>query len=214
MKNIDDISKLKEFDKGNIYKTITLFPEQIKQAWDDINHEDFTPKECAISKNVVIAGMGGSALGGRVVDSLITQRCRVPIEVFTEYHIPNYVNQNSLVILSSYSGNTEETLSDTNEAIKKNAKIFGITTGGKLKEILKNNNFSSYIFDPKHNPSGQPRMALGYSISAIISILSKCEFINLNSEEIDNITKSLKTLIKDFSIEKPAKENIAKNLSY
>ena len=56
-------------------------------------------------------------------------------------------------------------------------------------------------------------MALGYSISAIISILSKCEFINLNSDEINNITKSLKTLIKDFSIEKPAKENIAKNLS-
>ena len=128
MNNLDNVEAFERYDKGKILATIRLLPDQIEQAWENLKDIQI-PKDYHDVENVVICGMGGSALGGRIVDSLMANRVFVPIEVFTEYDIPNYVNSRSLVILTSYSGNTEETLNAAHEAINKKAKIFGITTG-------------------------------------------------------------------------------------
>ena len=207
MADIDSIKDIKRIDKSGAIDSIYLIPEQINQAFFEVKNIT-PPKSCINAKNVVVAGMGGSALGGRIIDSLIPQRSRTPIEVFTEFHIPNYVNKNTLVIVSSYSGNTQETIYDLDEARRKNAQIFVITTGGKLAKIAKDNNI-----DPKFNPSGQPRFALGYSVGAIISILSKCAFIQISSDEMEDLFFSLKKLNKDFSVENSSKNNVAKSLA-
>ena len=212
MININNIESLENEDKKLVYESIGAFPKQIEQVWKDFKDID-KPKECSLAKNVVIAGMGGSALGGRVVDSLIQDRSRVPIEVFTEYHLPNYVNKDSLVILSSYSGNTEETLSDAFEAINRGAKVFGITTGGKLLKFAKEEKLPSYIFNSINNPSEQPRMALGYSIAAILAILSQCDFIHLVDNEIDDVIDRFSEYKDDFGVDRDENNNIAKSLA-
>lgn len=200
-----------KLDKGKIHESIELIPDQFTQAWDEIEKCKL-PRGASSAQNVVICGMGGSALGGRIVDSLVADRARVPIEVFTEYKIPNYVNSNSFVIVSSYSGNTEETLSSAKLALAKGAKIFGITTGGKLTEFLKRNKLAGYVFNPKYNPSEQPRMGLGYSISSILSLLSKCAFIRYGNEK-ENINFTLKKYSDEFGISVPETKNLAKSFA-
>lgn len=212
MRDLDNIEKLLNFDRNGVYSSISSFAGQVKQAYEEIKHLDI-PKTYFTAKNIVIAGMGGSALGGRVIDSLIPQRVRVPIEVFTEFYIPNYVNKDSLVIISSYSGSTQETLKDINEAIKRKAKIFVITTGGELEEIAIKEGLPSYIFKPINNPSGQPRLALGYSVTAIMAFLSRCNYIQLVDEEIEELISFIKNLSIDFSQDKPEYQNLAKRIA-
>src|SRR6476659_358310 len=115
-----------------VKQTIQKYPDQFRQAWEEVRgiHVMESYKDI---QNVVFCGMGGSALGARMMDSLLFDRLRVPFEIFNEYHLPNYVNDKTLVVISSYSGTTEETMSDLHDkALSKGAKVFGITTGGEL----------------------------------------------------------------------------------
>lgn len=210
MIDLDSQKEIEKFDKGKILASIRMLPDQIQQAWEEINSLA-VPKACYLSKNIVICGMGGSALGGRIVDSLMVNRVRVPIEVFTEYDIPNYVGPDTLVIATSYSGNTEETLNAVHEALKKGAKIFGITTGGKLAELLKKEKISSYVYKPLVNPSGQPRMGLGYSIGATLAILAKCGFIHFSEDNLYDLATTARDFTKEFDVDNPLHKNLAKH---
>lgn len=209
MHSLDTPGDIKKLDKVGIADSIARLPGQIKQSWSEVNSMG-VPASCSLAKNVVVTGMGGSALGGRIADSLLLDRSRAPIEIFTEYRLPNYVNSDSLVILSSYSGNTEETLSCANEALNRGAVIYCITTGGKLGDFMKQNSLDGYIIDPKQNPSNQPRMGLGYSIASILAVLAKCEFINILSSEVDEAVATCEEFIKDMGIDEPEHSNLAK----
>lgn len=209
MINLDSLESIKKLDKSGVYGSIKMLPEQIAQAWKEVCELN-VPNECRICRNVVISGMGGSALGGRIVDSLLADRVRTPVEVFTEFHLPAYVDKNTLVILSSYSGNTEETLSAGREALNRGANIFCITTGGKLADFMKANNLCGYIYDPKANPSCQPRMGLGYSITSILAVLAHCEFINLSDDEMRAVVLTVQKLAGEYDISVKAEANIAK----
>lgn len=210
--NLDNLNDIGKLDEQKVYSSIDNLPEQIRQTWDEVTKIE-PPAECANTTNVVIAGMGGSALGGRITQYLFADHVRGPIEVCTNYRLPNYVGPQTLVILSSYSGNTEETMSAAAQALSKGAKIFGIATGGKLAEFLKANNLSCYIFDPKFNPSNQPRMSLGYSIFSIISILSKCSFISIENGDVDNLITGIQKFVDQYSIRSPLQQNKAKALA-
>lgn len=212
MVNLDSLDEIKKLDKGGILTSIEKLPLQVKQAWGEVKGGE-VPASCPLAKNVIISGMGGSALGGRIVDSLLPDRARVPIEVFTEYNLPNYVNKDTLVILSSYSGNTEETLAAGKEALNRGAMVYGITTGGKLSEFLKENTLNSCIFSPRENPCGQPRTALGYSIASVLAVLSKCEFINLLDSEMDETIEATQKFVTDYGARVPSGKNVAKALA-
>ena len=131
-----------------VFETIEKYPDQLEQAWDEVNSINI-PEDYRNIKNIVFCGMGGSALGARMIDSLLFDRLKVPLEIFTEYQIPGYAYKETLVIVSSYSGNTEETLSSFYRASERGVKIFGITTGGKLDQILKEKNID-YIYLAKY----------------------------------------------------------------
>lgn len=211
-KSLNSEKEIKKFDKGNILGSVRSLPDQIEQAWTEVKNLDI-PKACALVDNVVICGMGGSALGGRIVDSLIVDRIRVPIEVVTEYDIPNYVGPKSLVILTSYSGNTEETVSAAHKAFVKKAEIFGITTGGKLAEFLKKEKIPAYIYEPKENPSNQPRLGLGYSVAATMAILAKCGFITFAEEDIKSALANLRKFSEEFDSDVSENKNLAKRMA-
>jgi glucose/mannose-6-phosphate isomerase len=140
-------------------------------------------------------------------------RALTPIEVSTEFRLPNYVGAASLVVVSSYSGNTEETISSFQDALKRGAKVFVITTGGKLAELARAEHLPAYIIKPIHNPSNQPRMGLGYSIGAVIALLAKGGYLQISSLEVQKIIATCRKYISECSPRIPTSDNVAKHLA-
>lgn len=118
-------------------------------------------------QNIVITGLGGSGIGGTIIAELLSDSCPLPVLVSKDYFLPAYVNTSTLLIVCSYSGNTEETLSAMNQAISKKAQIVCITSGGKVLEIAKQHQFD-FIEIPGGNP---PRSCIGYSLVQLIKVL-------------------------------------------
>ena len=212
MANLDNLEEVSKLDKSNLLGSIEALPDQIQQAWDEVSQTTI-PQGLLNVKNIVVSGMGGSALGGRVIDSLILDRATTPIEVSTEFRLPNYVGPDSLVVVSSYSGNTEETISSANEAINKGAKVFVITTGGKLAQLAKSDALPSYVINPIHNPSNQPRMGVGYSIAAVLALLVKGGYIQMAAGEEKRLVEASRKFVSAYSVRLPTSQNVAKNLA-
>lgn len=117
--------------------------------------------------SVLVTGLGGSGIGGTIVSELIADTCAVPILVNKDYFLPAFVNASTLVIISSYSGNTEETLNAMQEAIAKKAQVVAITSGGKVLQLAK-----QHQFDFIEIPGGQPpRSCIGYSLTQLLKVL-------------------------------------------
>src|SRR3990172_430270 len=177
-------------DTTNVLGSVRELPLQCEQTLSEVKSLDLREDYSHI-ENIVISGMGGSALGGRVLLGFQQNILKIPVVVSTEYGIPSFVNEHSLVIASSYSGNTEETLFAFNEALSRKAKIIIICAGGKLGELSGQFQIPAYIFHPDHNPSNQPRMALGYSIFALLAILNRCG-LTLPGVDLSSIPEFLK----------------------
>ena len=186
-----------EIDKDNMYQSIWDFPENIIDAIE--LSENITLKnEYLDVSNIIVAGMGGSAIGGDVVYSLIKNEIKIPFIVNRGYDLPNWANHSTLIICSSYSGNTEETISILEEAKSLGAKVIGITTGGVLESLCKD-----YNFDFVNIPSGlQPRAAIAFSFIPLVYILKKSGLINV---KVKNWLESSANLIKskrgEYSLE-------------
>ncbi len=150
-----------------MFDLISGFPGQLQEALEIGEKAHLTPAPLPIL-NVVITGLGGSGIGGKIVSLLVEKEANVPISVNNKYFIPAYVGPQTLVIVSSYSGNTEETVNCMEEALRKGAKIICVTSGGKIAELAKENSL-----DLIELPGGlPPRSCLGYSMSQLLYILS------------------------------------------
>ncbi len=214
MNNLDDLSKIKILDKKNALDSINQLPLQIQQAWQESNSLEF-PQTYKETKNIVICGMGGSTYGTRIIKSLYDSAAmtKIPIELANNYWLPGYVGENSLVILSSYSGDTQETLSTAKEAKEKGAKIIGLTSGGELATFLNSNNYTSYIFNPIHNPSAQPRIGAGYMVMGLIGMLAKLGIIPVGSDEVEKIIEFLQNQNSLFNENVTLNNNTAKQMA-
>ena len=138
--------------------------------------------------NVLILGVGGSGIGGTVVEKTALLGAGIPVMTCNDYHIPEYVNENTLVIACSYSGNTEETLTALKKCQNKRAEIAAVTSGGELKRICEDNNYN-HIIIPGGNP---PRTCLGYSLTEQIFILVKYDILPTNY--LDNLRAAIDLL--------------------
>ena len=191
-------------DTEHMAKAIYDFPDQLAQAMDI--GKNFSAKTTFNKiQNVIVAGMGGSAIGGDVCRALLAAELNVPFLVSRNYNLPNWVNENTLVICSSYSGNTEETLSAFADAKAKGANICGISTGGSLTEKLNTDNYDIIAI-----PAGlQPRAALAYSIVPMLFLLRAQRLIGDSIfNDISNTVKLLRVHRDEY-----AKE-VASNLTY
>lgn len=211
MKILDDLKEIKKLDPGRTLDSIQAFPKQISQAWDQSHGLDHGT-EFGEAENIVIAGMGGSALAGRIVKSLFEKEIKVPFQVVTEYGLPAFVDEKSLVVVVSYSGNTEETLSCFREAKKRGARIFAITTGGKLAEEIKQET-PGLIFEPKDNYLGYPKTAIGYILGALMGSLAKIGWISLSTTKFKEELTEFEKIQSGFWAEKPTKNNPAKQVA-
>jgi glucose/mannose-6-phosphate isomerase len=173
---------------------IENFTGQLKEALSISENIHFGFQKQDI-QNIVIAGLGGSGIGGSIVKDLVFASCPIPITSCKDYNLPHFVNKNTLVICNSYSGNTEETLEAYAQAKKKGALIFCISTGGRLIEIAKADNFPFITF-PGGNP---PRACLAYSLVQVLVLLEKLGLHSLNisreiNESISNLEAQSKTI--------------------
>ena len=149
-----------------MYRLISEFPQNVENAIKATKDLKLKPADYTI-KNVVITGLGGSGIGGKIVSDIVSDSATCPIILNNDYSIPAFVNENTLVIACSYSGNTEETLSAVELAIEKGAEIACLTSGGKLKEIAENNGYN-LVLVTGGNP---PRTTLGTTSPRIFTIL-------------------------------------------
>ncbi len=192
-----------------IADSIRSYPFQLKDSWETVLRI-YIPESYKKVNNVVLCGMGGSALAGKIVNYLLIDRIRVPFETFTEYKPPYYLNNETLVISSSYSGNTEETINFTLKAFEKSSKLFGITTNGKIKDIFYRNNLPCYIINEKYNPSKQPRMALGYFSGAILALLNRLDLVDILNEEFEETITKIFEVLTLYDEKSPSNKNFAK----
>lgn len=179
---------INKIDKDNMSDVIIDFYKHIEHSFDIIKSSSI---DCDIKVNsIVICGMGGSAIGGDFVKTVLYKKINIPIIVNRDYSLPKWVNKNTLIILCSYSGNTEETISCLHESEKLKINPMIISSGGTLLNRAIKKGYS-YI----QVPSGiQPRAAFGYSSSLLLLLLNE---INIAENSIiDNLYSSIDEIKK------------------
>lgn len=208
---LDSRSKINSIDKSNLLGSVEALPAQIQDAWEQTKNLQL-PADYVNFKNILVSGMGGSNLGSQVIKHLYKDELAIPLEIYPHYRLPGYLSSDSLVILSSYSGTTEETLASAQQASEANAKIIVITGGGPLAQLAKEHNWPLYLINPQHNPSKQPRMAIGYAVIGQLSIFAKLGLINLSQRDVLNLVHTLSEMTKELAPE--VESNPAKLLAY
>lgn len=186
---------------------VSNFTKQLQEAYE-IGENSSLKKTNKSIENVLICGLGGSGIGGKIVSQIADKHCNIPILTHNTYSLPNFVNENTLVIISSYSGDTEETVSAMEEALRRNSEIACITSGGKVKEIASKNELN-LILVPGGNP---PRAMLTYSLTQLFYILNNYSLIH--KEYRDELPSTIALLDNEIdSIKEEAKKitDIVKN---
>ena len=189
----------------NLIKT---FPDQLKEALELTNQINVTGFSKGQIQHIAISGMGGSGIGTHLVKSILEDYCHIPITLIQGYNLPLWVNENTLFIACSYSGNTEETLTVLELAKKQTNYLFSITTGGRLKEISDKNTIPQYNFSGKDEC---PRAGLAFPSVAVLMLSEKlglCPEIKVE-EELTNSINLLKEHQNNIQIEA---ESFAKNI--
>lgn len=183
-------TKIKSLDSANMFASIGYLPRQIEQAWEEVKQVQI-PVDYKKIKNVVINGMGGSGLGTHIIRSVYFQDLKVPVGNIHSYDVPGMVDRDTLYIISSYSGATEEPISTFKIAKQRGAKILGIAGGGKLADIIKSGKIPGYVFSPVNNPCNQPRIGIGYSVASILGLLKKAGVVKTTDADIKALLGSL-----------------------
>ena len=146
---------------------INDFSNHLREAIEIANNTTLSPYTKEI-RNILICGLGGSGIGGTIVSDIISSKVNIPIAATKDYSIPNFVNEHTLVIANSYSGNTEETLYALEKCQARGAEIAVITSGGKLKTIAEENKYNNIII-PGNQP---PRAMFGYAFTELFFMLN------------------------------------------
>jgi glucose/mannose-6-phosphate isomerase len=198
---LDDMNVLKQHDPQNALGVAGLQWEYFSRGFESV----FMPK--SEIKNIVWAGMGGSALPAVIIESW--PQLKIPFETVRNYDIPEYVSNDTLFIASSYSGNTEESLEALHQAEDRQAQIVVIAAGGKLAAIAKEKGYPLFAI-----PEGiQPRMATFYFVNAFVNIIKDLNIAVIDTSELANVGEWLKQASAEWAGGVPLAQNLAKQIA-
>jgi len=203
---IESVERIRAADPEDMLGRIKELGKQIRDAWK-IAMTSTLPPAYADVRNITVTGMGGSAIGGDLAAALLADELKVPMSVHRDYGLPAYVGRDSLVIASSYSGNTEETLSAFEEARKRGAKVLALTTGGTLATQARASNYPVVTFSYK----ARPRATLGYSLGLVLGSLTRLGLVRDLSGDLDAAVADLAKL--EERVHEGARTNDAKKLA-
>jgi glucose/mannose-6-phosphate isomerase len=160
--------------------------------------------------NIIVVGMGGSAIGGDLLKDWVRDKLKIPMEVNREYHLPKYAGKKTLVIVSSYSGDTEESLSAFLDALKRKCMIYCVSSGGALLAAAKHHSVP-FLQVPGGMP---PRAALPYMFVPLLFLMEKAGFVSGVQAELDEAFALIGKVSKENSPDTPTVESFAKNTAY
>ncbi|MBU0897888.1 SIS domain-containing protein [Patescibacteria group bacterium] len=213
--NLDNQTIYKKDSNLLAAKSIESLADQLKQVLED-SFLVKLPHDYSKINNIVVNGMGGSNLGARIIKAVFNEQIKVPLLIEPGYNIPAFVNENTLYLLSSYSGNTEEVLSVYQEVKKLKAKIIVITSdekNNKLLKIMLKDDLPGYIFKTNFNPSNQTRLGQGYMILGTAILLANTGLFELIIDEIKNIISNLEIWDRELRPIVKEKLNLAKQIA-
>jgi glucose/mannose-6-phosphate isomerase len=206
---LDDINEIKKIDPDGMYDLIYQFPSQFEDALNTAQAPKLPDWNASQIQNILLAGLGGSAIGGDLVRSYLAERLNIPFFVCRNYTLPHFVGESSLVFISSYSGNTEETVSAYDDAQRRKAKILTLSSGGKVQEKSLQNGIT-WVNIPKGFP---PRAALGYSFVPVLVMLERLGLANGQRDQIKRTGEFLNSNRLKYRLESGVRENPAKRMA-
>lgn len=206
--NLDNLNLYEEQDPQRMRDRIAELPVHCADAWHLV--QDFSlPEAYRRVRNVVVLGMGGSAIGGALAAALVADECPVPVLCVGGYDLPAYAGPDTLVVGSSYSGKTEETLSAFAQALERNCRLVAIATGGDLAAIAEEKGIPLLRFPP----CLAPRAAIGYSLMLLLGILWRAGLIRDPGDDLDEAIAVLEDWQQELRPETPTARNPAKRLA-
>jgi glucose/mannose-6-phosphate isomerase len=197
---------VKKYDPQNQFDVLINSYKQIEFAWD--NNFKIAGIVSSDISNIIISGLGGSAISADLIKNYLSDEIQVPIVVNRNYNLPKFASKNTLFVASSYSGNTEETISALKQAIEAGCKIVCITTGGEVEAIAKSKNISCL----KVQPGFQPRYSLGLSFFSVLKVLQELKIISDQTTVVDKIINLWKQKGIEYSKEGNFAYNFAESL--
>ncbi len=205
---LDNVEHVLSIDKGGMLAEIARFAENAEKVIIDSLQVDLGNDYDYSS--VLIAGMGGSAVGGLLLSDWLLYTTKVPIQVSRGYHMPGWVNERTLVYAVSYSGNTEETLSQYHEARERGCRIICFCSGGELERLAKENGDPVIYF----KKGIQPRAAIPFQFFSLAAVSMKVGLIeDVQYEEILETLEVTRLLCDSMRLDAPTEENMGKQLA-
>ena len=206
MFDLNDVAAIHQADPQNMLGHILNLPQQLEDGWATAAAIDLPPSFRAIDR-VVIAGMGGSAIGGSLLAALMAPVSTIPIAVVRDYDLPAFaIGSNTLVIASSYSGDTEETLSVFEQARARECQLLVTTTGGRLLELV--HEFGVPFI--QINDQSQPHVTLGWSLAPLLNIASRLQWLHDLKDDLIEAVSVMRAWSRDLAAESPIAQNLAK----
>ncbi len=205
---LDDPASLARLDPGGMLSCLRGLPDQCREAWKTA-HDLKLPASYQEINRIAVLGMGGSAIAGDIWRALLERQCAIPVFNVRAYDLPRYVDERTLVIASSFSGDTEEVLSAFGQALALPSPKIVVTTGGQLLATARANNVPSFTFDY----DGEPRAALGWGLMPLLAIASSLRLMENVEADVDEAATVLDALVQEIAEDVPAKENPAKQMA-
>ncbi|MDV2989841.1 MAG: bifunctional phosphoglucose/phosphomannose isomerase [Dehalogenimonas sp.] len=205
---LDQTETYEKLDPEGMGQRIRELPETLLNAWNQAAEFEL-PDYQGIDK-VLVLGMGGSAIGGDLVRRLLMSESKAQISVLRDYDLPGWVDDKTLVIASSYSGNTEETLSGFEQALNGPAKKLVITTGGRLLELAREHDIPAFVFDYK----AQPRAAVAWGIFPLLNFLTRMGLAADKNPDVSEAALVTEQFARKIEPGKALSHNLAKEMAY
>ena len=206
--NLDDAKNFSQLDKSGMLDEIRNLADQLEQAWETAAKLPLPEKKDF--KRIVLAGMGGSAIGADLLASYIYSMAKVPLHVLRGYELPGWASgPDDLIVCSSHSGNTEETLSVFEDALEKKCTIMAVATGGKLVERAGKEKVTAWTFV---HP-GQPRAAVGFSFGMLLNLFTRLGLVPDQEKELHATAAAMREIMGQIDADVPVAKNLAKRVA-
>jgi len=205
---LDDLESQRRIDPGGMLADVEGLPEQCREAWEAAQAFPL-PGDYAAIERIVMAGMGGSAIAGDMLRVLLARESAVPVFNVRQYDLPPYVDAQTLVIASSFSGGTEETLSAFNQALATPAKKLALTTGGQLLATARANGVPVFTFEF----AGEPRAALGWGLMPLLAFAAKLGLMQGMERDVEETLAMLEQERESIAATVPLRDNRAKQVA-
>ena len=206
--SLDDLESIRRLDPGDMLGAHRGLPQQCREAWSAA--QQFDPRiEDASADRIVVLGMGGSAISGDLWRALLARECAVPVFNIRGYDLPPFVEERTLVIASSFSGDTEEVLSAFEHALARPCPKIAITTGGQLLATARANGVAAFAFEFK----GEPRAAIGWGLMPLLAVGERLGLTQGLGRDVDETIGVLEETVAELAEVVPQERNPAKQMA-